>query len=73
MPVDDYDFGQRPVAIVQTSCPFDAMFVDHVMTYMAESVAPYKRPVRYLVLPDADIYRGIKVSRTKLAEWLAKQ
>ncbi|WP_318443911.1 o-succinylbenzoate--CoA ligase [Photobacterium leiognathi] len=73
LPVDDYDFGQRPVAIVQTSCPFDAMFVDHVMTYMAETVAPYKRPVRYLAFPDADIYRGIKVSRTKLAEWLAKQ
>lgn len=73
LPVDDYDFGQRPVAIVKATCPMDAVFIDHVMTYMNDKVAAFKRPIRYLALPDGDIYQGIKLSRTKLANWLSKQ
>ncbi|KAE8178002.1 o-succinylbenzoate--CoA ligase [Photobacterium carnosum] len=72
LPIDDHDFGARPVAIVTTAQPLDSYLVDQLVTYMSQNVAPHKRPIRYLSLPDC-FTQNVKVSRSDLAKWLASQ
>ena len=72
LPIDDHDFGARPVAIVTTAQPLDSYLVDQLVTYMSQNVAPHKRPIRYLSLPDR-FTQNVKVSRSDLAQWLASQ
>ncbi|MDV5169499.1 o-succinylbenzoate--CoA ligase [Photobacterium rosenbergii] len=73
LPVDDTEYGQRPVAIVATSSELDASLSDELAGYMMQQMMGLCRPVKYLALPAHLSTGGIKISRKQLAEWLAKQ
>ncbi|PSU95332.1 o-succinylbenzoate--CoA ligase [Photobacterium kishitanii] len=72
LPVADHDFGARPVAILTTAQPLDNYLIDQLVTYISQNVAPYKRPIRYIELPES-FTQSVKISRTELAQWLATQ
>lgn len=72
LPMTDQDFGARPVAILTTSEPLDNYLMDQLASYMSQQVAPYKRPIRYIALPEK-FTQNVKISRTDLAQWLAIQ
>lgn len=67
VPVDDAEFGQRPVAVVEADAEFD-------LSLMAEWVqgrlARFQQPVRWLPLPDSVKQGGIKISRARLIAWV---
>ncbi len=72
LPIDDHDFGARPVAILTTAQPLESYLIDQLVTYMSQNVAPYKCPIRYLALPEC-FTQNVKISRSDLAQWLALQ
>ncbi|WP_297478322.1 o-succinylbenzoate--CoA ligase [uncultured Photobacterium sp.] len=72
LPVDDHDFGARPVAILATAQPLDSYLIGQLVIYMSQNVVPHKRPIRYLPLPEC-FAKDVKVSRSDLAKWLASQ
>ncbi|WP_163922250.1 o-succinylbenzoate--CoA ligase [Photobacterium sp. Alg240-V54] len=72
LPMTEQDFGARPVAILTTSEPLDNYLMDLLASYMSQHVAPYKRPIRYIALPEK-FTQNVKISRTDLAQWLATQ
>ncbi|MCQ1059399.1 o-succinylbenzoate--CoA ligase [Photobacterium sp. ZSDE20] len=73
LPTDDAEYGQRPVAVLTTSCELDKTLVDNLTHYMRQQVMGLRRPVCYLPLPDHLATGGIKTSRKQLALWLVKQ
>ncbi|MCW8328297.1 o-succinylbenzoate--CoA ligase [Photobacterium sp. SDRW27] len=73
LPVDDIEFGQRPVAIVETQQALDNVLREELHSYMESRVTGFRRPVAYYVLPEALAAGGIKVSRKRLAEWLKRR
>lgn len=68
VPVDDAEFGQRPVAVVEISagCEFNDIAV-----WLDGKLPRFQQPVRWLTLPQALKQGGIKISRRKLMEWAA--
>jgi len=72
LPVDDSEFGQRPVAVVETDKALDENLKKGLHSHMEAQVTAFRRPVEYMPLPDT-LGGGIKVSRKRLAEWLKKQ
>lgn len=72
LPVEDHEFGSRPVALVVSGQPFTSELAERLADYMAEQVSGYRRPVRYLPLPET-LGGGIKISRAMLAQWLTTQ
>ncbi|MCG7586908.1 o-succinylbenzoate--CoA ligase [Photobacterium sp. OFAV2-7] len=73
LPVDDSEYGQRPVAIIESETPLDNKLKQELHEYMQERVTTFRRPVEYLDMPDNLGAGGIKVSRKRLAEWLEVQ
>ena len=71
LPVDDAEYGQRPVAIVATASELGDSLSDELASFMKQQVMGLCRPVKYLPLPPQLADGGIKVSRQQLAEWLA--
>ncbi len=59
-------------AILTTAQPLDNYLIDQLVTYISQNVAPYKRPIRYVELPES-FTQSVKISRTELAQWLATQ
>ncbi|WP_428446095.1 o-succinylbenzoate--CoA ligase [Photobacterium nomapromontoriensis] len=72
LPQSDPEFGQRPVAIIDTEAELDEALIMQLSAYMKQHVAAFKRPIRYICLPIALQGNGIKVSRHALTEWLAQ-
>jgi O-succinylbenzoic acid--CoA ligase len=70
LPVNDDEFGQRPVALVDTHP--DATF-EHLAQWLQGKLARYQQPVRYYRLPQEVVQGGIKISRQQLKQWLEKQ
>lgn len=70
IPVDDAEFGQRPVAVVE--CAGDVND-DALSQWVADKLARFQQPVRWLMLPAALKTGGIKISRKAVAEWVAGQ
>jgi len=73
LPIDDAEFGQRPVAIVEVEPELSSDVIESLESYMADHIVRFKQPVRYLALPKELATSGIKVSRKQLSEWLALQ
>ncbi|UXI00470.1 o-succinylbenzoate--CoA ligase [Photobacterium sp. TY1-4] len=76
LPIADPEYGQRPVALIQTktaTTPLSEPFTQALKAYMAAQVTAFRRPVHYLKLPEHLSGGGIKISRRKLADWLAHQ
>ncbi len=84
VPVDDAEFGQRPVAIVDADAPFTEL-----RGWLEPLLAPWQRPVAFFSLqqalavgttentapgqPIAPDHGGIKIPRSQLREWVAAQ
>lgn len=73
LPVDDTDYGQCPVAIVETTNELVASLQDELAAFMKRQVMGLRRPVKYLALPSHLSSGGVKISRKQLADWLAGQ
>lgn len=67
VPLDDAEFGQRPVAVVEGDerCDMAAL-----AAWVENKLARFQQPVRWLALPEALKTGGIKISRRALREWV---
>lgn len=67
VPVDDDEFGQRPVAVVECEEGFAAA---NLAQWAADKLARFQQPVHWLVLPPELKNGGIKISRRALQQWV---
>lgn len=67
VPVDDAEFGQRPVAVVECEEGFSASVLAQ---WVADKLARFQQPVHWLVLPSELKNGGIKISRRALQQWV---
>ncbi|WP_200550353.1 o-succinylbenzoate--CoA ligase [Kosakonia sp. LAM2021] len=68
VPVDDAEFGQRPVAVVECEGDVNA---DALSQWVADKLARFQQPVRWLLLPAALKNGGIKISRRAVQQWVS--
>lgn len=68
VPVDDVEFGQRPVAVVELS-PGGAL--NEIAAWLDGKLPRFQQPVRWLMLPQTLKQGGIKIARRRLIEWAA--
>ncbi|AHG18727.1 O-succinylbenzoic acid--CoA ligase [Chania multitudinisentens RB-25] len=69
VPVDDSEFGQRPVAVIDSE---GDLTLDALLAWADNRLANFQRPVALFALPDEMKTGGIKISRRQVWEWLAK-
>ena len=69
VPIDDVEFGQRPVAVVEADEDFDLSLLSE---WLPGKVARFQQPVRWLRLPDEFKQGGIKISRVQLRLWVKR-
>lgn len=67
VPLDDAEFGQRPVAVVECDAQCD---VTALAVWAQDKLARFQQPVRWLALPDSLKTGGIKISRRALRDWV---
>jgi len=67
IPIDDTEFGQRPVAVTHTS--HEISLADY-QSFLDGKLEKFKWPVRYYEMPQTLMNNGIKVSRKALRDWL---
>ncbi|MBM1021221.1 o-succinylbenzoate--CoA ligase [Enterobacter sp. A11] len=65
VPLDDAEFGQRPVAVVECEPGTD---ITCLPDWVRDKLARFQQPVRWLVLPTELKNGGIKVSRRALQQ-----
>jgi O-succinylbenzoic acid--CoA ligase len=70
VPVDDVEFGQRPVAVIECESEVNAADLSH---WAADKLARFQQPVRWLPLPEELKNGGIKISRRALQTWVNQQ
>lgn len=70
VPLDDVEYGQRPVAVVECD---DGCELSALAAWSAERLARFQQPVQWLRLPDTLKNGGIKISRQALREWARQQ
>ncbi|MCV9877849.1 o-succinylbenzoate--CoA ligase [Brenneria izbisi] len=66
VPVDDAEFGQRPVAVLDVS---GAATLTDIRDWLAPQLAGFQRPVAYFLLPAELKNGGIKISRQQVSAW----
>lgn len=69
VPLDDVEFGQRPVAVVDCEQEFD---ISTLAAWAKDKLAGFQQPRHWLRLPETMQNSGIKVSRHRLREWVAQ-
>lgn len=67
VPLDDAEFGQRPVAVVECEPGTD---ITQLPLWLSDKLARFQQPVRWLALPPELKNGGIKISRRALQEWV---
>ncbi|EMM2466328.1 o-succinylbenzoate--CoA ligase [Raoultella ornithinolytica] len=67
VPLDDAEFGQRPVAVVECDAQCD---VAALAAWAQDKLARFQQPVRWLTLPESLKTGGIKISRRALRDWV---
>jgi len=67
VPLDDVEFGQRPVAVVECEAGVDIAQLPH---WVGDKLARFQQPVHWLVLPTELKNGGIKISRRALQQWV---
>ncbi|HHG8772458.1 TPA: o-succinylbenzoate--CoA ligase [Raoultella planticola] len=67
VPLDDREFGQRPVAVVECDAQCD---IASLAAWAEDKLARFQQPVRWLTLPERLKTGGIKISRRALSEWV---
>ncbi len=65
VPVDDDEFGQRPVAVVDSEAP-----VEHLAAWLSPQLAAWQRPVNWLPMPAGLGNGGIKIARGQVRDWV---
>ncbi|TCW00299.1 o-succinylbenzoate--CoA ligase [Biostraticola tofi] len=65
VPVDDDEFGQRPVAVVDSDAP-----VEHLAAWLTPQLAAWQRPVNWLPMPAGLGNGGIKIARGQVRDWV---
>lgn len=69
VPIDDAEFGQRPVAVVDA----DIEIINQLPQWYHSLLAGFQRPVACLQLPESLKNGGIKISRKQVQEWVKGQ
>lgn len=69
VPIDDTEFGQRPVAVVDA----DIEIINQLPQWYHSRLAGFQRPVACLQLPECLKNGGIKISRKQVQEWVKGQ
>jgi len=67
VPVDDAEFGQRPVAVLECEEGAD---ISLFPSWIADKLARFQHPLHWLVLPAELKNGGIKISRRALQQWV---
>ncbi|MGG4609017.1 o-succinylbenzoate--CoA ligase [Providencia sp. Me31A] len=67
IPVDDEQFGQRPVAVVE--CDLN-LPLSELSVWLKDKLAPYQNPMAFYHLDSQLKAGGIKVSRQQVKQWL---
>lgn len=70
VPIDDPEFGQRPVAVVDWQ---GELSLSSLLTWSQDRLANFQRPIALLPLPDALKNASIKISRSELQQWVTQQ
>lgn len=70
VPVDDPEFGQRPVAVIDWE---GKLTLNELLAWAQDRLVNFQRPVALLALPDELKSGGIKISRRRLQQWVAEQ
>ncbi|MBI0274281.1 o-succinylbenzoate--CoA ligase [Hafnia alvei] len=68
LPVDDCEFGQRPVAVIEAQ---EGLDLSSLAQWTQGKLARFQQPIRYYLLPEALKLGGIKISRKQIAMWLS--
>ncbi|WP_040976159.1 o-succinylbenzoate--CoA ligase [Necropsobacter massiliensis] len=73
LPLDDAEFGQRPLAMIKFKDNFSQSAVENLTLWLADKLEKFKQPVRYLPLESEPWQQGnIKISRAQLKVRLAQ-
>ncbi|WP_342324320.1 o-succinylbenzoate--CoA ligase [Kosakonia sp. BYX6] len=67
VPIDDEEFGQRPVAVVECDAEID---IAALSAWVADKLARFQQPVRWLALPAELKNGGIKIARRAVQQWV---
>ncbi len=67
VPVDDAEFGQRPVAVLEVA---QTTTLDAIREWLQPQLAGFQRPVAYYALPVELKNGGIKLSRQQVKNWV---
>lgn len=67
VPLDDAEFGQRPVAVVECETGTD---ITAFPEWVRDKLARFQQPLHWLVLPAELKNGGIKISRRALQQWV---
>ncbi|ACX88941.1 o-succinylbenzoate--CoA ligase [Pectobacterium parmentieri] len=67
VPVDDVEFGHRPVAVLEVAHPTT---LDAIRDWLLPQLAGFQRPVAYYMLPAELKNGGIKLSRQQVKSWV---
>ena len=70
LPVNDNEYGQRPVAIISAAKSLD---FSALQDWTRDKLARFQQPVNYLALPESLSTGGIKISRKDLAIWISRR
>ncbi|SLM63929.1 o-succinylbenzoate--CoA ligase [Dickeya aquatica] len=70
VPVDDPEFGQRPVAVVEVA---HALTLPSLVDWWQTRLAGFQRPIACYLLPDTLKTGGIKISRQQVKAWVEQQ
>ncbi|MEH2919819.1 o-succinylbenzoate--CoA ligase [Samsonia erythrinae] len=69
VPVEDVEFGHRPVAVLEMT---QATTLDEVRDWLHPQLAGFQRPVAYYLLPAELKNGGIKLSRQQVKRWVSQ-
>ncbi|MBP9642134.1 MAG: o-succinylbenzoate--CoA ligase [Budvicia sp.] len=69
VPVDDIEFGQRPVAVIDTGVELD---LAQLSGWLQGRIAKFQIPDAFYLLPAELKNGGIKISRLAVREWVRK-
>lgn len=67
VPLDDAEYGQRPVAVVECEPGTDITLLPE---WVQGRLARFEQPVHWLALPSELKNGGIKISRQSLRQWV---
>jgi O-succinylbenzoic acid--CoA ligase len=70
VPVDDPEFGQRPVAVIDYE---GELTLDALLAWADDKLANFQRPIALFALRDELKTGGIKISRRRLRQWVVEQ